>query len=232
MVAILKKLTPALEMFVKKYFLLFIAIGFIIVNTTFSFAGDQAKKINIAAFGDSLSAGFGLGPGESFPEQLQQALIEQGYANITIINAGNSGDTSADGLSRLDWSIGDDIDAVILEFGANDGLRGLSVVEARQNIDAMLQRFQEREISVLLTGMEAPPNMGDDYRDEFRKIYPDLAAKYNVLLYPFFLDGVAAQPKLNQADGIHPNKIGVEKIVKKIMPDLIKLIEQVKEKQE
>ena len=121
---------------------------------------------------------------------------------------------------------------MILEFGANDGLRGLSVVEARQNIDAMLQRFQEREISVLLTGMEAPPNMGDDYRDEFRKIYPDLAAKYNVLLYPFFLDGVAAQPKLNQADGIHPNKIGVEKIVKKIMPDLIKLIEQVKEKQE
>ncbi len=232
MVAILKKLTPALEMFLKKYSLLFIVIGFILVNTTFSFADSQSRTINIAAFGDSLSAGFGLGPGESFPEQLQQALIEQGHTNINIINSGNSGDTSADGLSRLDWSIGDDIDAVILEFGANDGLRGLSVVEAEQNIDAMLQRFQERGIAVLLTGMEAPPNMGDEYRNEFRKIYPDLAAKYNVILYPFFLDGVAAQPKLNQGDGIHPNKMGVEKIVKKITPDVIKLIEQVKEKQE
>jgi acyl-CoA thioesterase I len=181
------------------------------------------RPVHIVAFGDSLTAGFGLRGNEAFPAVLQRALAARGVA-AEIANAGVSGDTASGGLARLDWSVPDGTDAVILELGANDALRGLDPAVTRKALDAILTRLKARNIPVLLCGMLAPPNLGADYGSAFNAIYPDLAARYGVLLYPFFLDGVVADRALNQADGLHPTAKGVGIIVKAIMPKVDELI--------
>lgn len=181
------------------------------------------RPLRIIAFGDSLTAGFGLQPEQSFPAQLERALKTKG-ADVEIVNAGVSGDTTAGGLARLDWSIPDDADAVILELGANDALQGRPPAQARANLDAMLARLTKRGLPVLLAGMQAPRNLGLDYTRAFDSIYPDLAAKHGVMLYPFFLDGVALDPELNQRDGIHPTAEGVSIIVSRMAPKVLELI--------
>jgi acyl-CoA thioesterase I len=181
------------------------------------------RPVKVVALGDSLTAGLGLPADAAFPMRLQQALARKGVAT-EVVNAGVSGDTTADGLSRLDWSVPDDTDAVILELGANDALRGIDPAQARANLDAILKRLAARKLPVLLAGMRAPPNLGADYTKAFDAIYPDLAAAYGTLLYPFFLDGVAAERSLNQGDGLHPTAAGVDVIVAKILPQAEELV--------
>lgn len=190
-------------------------------------AGTEAGPVRILAFGDSLTAGYGLAQDDSFPAQLQRALRRQGY-NVEIINAGVSGDTSTGGRARLDWALGDNPHAVILALGANDGLRAIDPALTQDNLSRILAALRDRQLPVLLVGMLAPPNLGDIYADEFNAIYPDLAKQYDVDLYPFFLEGVALIPELNQADGIHPNEQGVAVIVERMLPFVIRLIEVVK----
>ena len=180
-------------------------------------AEQAGNSLQIVVLGDSLVAGYGLGPGEAFPERLQAALRERGH-EISIVNAGVSGDTTTGGLARLDWSVPDGTDGVILELGANDALRGLSPEATRANLNSMIERLKQRGIQILLAGMLAPPNMGAAYEAEFNAIYPDLASRHAIELYPFFLDGVAAEPELNQDDGIHPTAEGIAVIVDKFMP--------------
>ena len=174
-------------------------------------------EIKLVVLGDSLVAGYGLDAGQAFPERLQAALREKSHA-VEIVNAGVSGDTSAGGLERLDWSVPDDTQAAIVELGANDALRGLDPATTRANLDAIVTRLKERGIAVLLAGMLSPPNMGEDYAQGFNPIFADLAKAHDVMLYPFFLDGVAAQPSLNLSDGMHPNPDGVEVIVARFLP--------------
>ncbi len=181
------------------------------------------NPIKLLAYGDSLTHGYGLEAGDTFPDRLQLALSNAGYL-VDVINGGNSGDTSASGLARLDWALIDKPEVVIVELGANDGLRGLEPSETRENLRKILRGFKDFGAKILLTGMQAPRNLGDEYVLEFDKIYPDLAQEFNVELYPFFLEGVALDPKLNQADGIHPNRSGVDKIVKSIIPYLEPLL--------
>jgi len=176
-----------------------------------------ADTIRGIGFGDSLMAGYQLGPKQSFPDRLQAALQARGH-DIEIANAGVSGDTTSGGLARLDWSVPDDTDFVILELGANDALRGISPELSRENLDTMIARLKDKGIDVILAGMLAPPNMGEDYADGFNPIFPELAAKYKVPLYPFFLDGVAAQPAMQLEDGMHPNEKGVETMVDGFLP--------------
>ncbi len=187
----------------------------------------RAETVRIVVVGDSLSAGYRLPPGESFPERLQWALSNQGI-DVEIIGAGVSGDTTSGGLARLDWSVGKNVDGVILELGANDALRGLPVDLARKNLAAMLARLKQRKIGVLLAGMRAPPNMGEDYQRAFDAIYPALAKQYDVALYPFFLDGVATREALNLDDGIHPNKAGIAVMVKRFLPHAKRFINTLK----
>jgi acyl-CoA thioesterase I len=186
------------------------------------------RLVNIVALGDSLTAGYGLAANEAFPAQLQRALSGKGLA-ANVANAGVSGDTATGGLARLDWSVPDGTDAVILELGANDALRGFDPAITRKALAAMLQRLQARKIPVLLCGMLAPPNMGAEYGRTFGSIYPDLAAQTGAILYPFFLAGVAADPKLNQSDGLHPTAAGVAVIVDRILPQVQELIARAKE---
>ena len=176
-----------------------------------------ADPVRIVGLGDSLMAGYGLDTGQSFPEKLQKALVTNGH-DVVIENAGVSGDTSSGGLSRLDWSVPDGTDLVILELGANDMLRGIAPDLTRKNLDAMLARLKERGISVMLAGMRAAPNLGADYQSAFDAIYPELAKKYDVVLYPFFLDGVAGERSLLLDDGMHPNPAGVDVMVKRFVP--------------
>jgi acyl-CoA thioesterase I len=185
--------------------------------------GGSGRPVKIVALGDSLTAGLGLPANAAFPVRLQQALARKGVAT-DVVNAGVSGDTTADGLSRLDWSVPDDTDAVILELGANDALRGLDPTQTRANLDAILKRLAARKLPVLLAGMRAPPNLGADYTKAFDAIYPDLAAAYGTVFYPFFLDGVAAERSLNQGDGLHPTAAGVDVIVGKILPQAEELV--------
>lgn len=187
------------------------------------------EAVRIVVLGDSLSAGYGLAPGEGFPARLQSALDSRGL-KATIIDAGVSGDTTRGGLSRLDWSVPADADAVIVELGGNDALRGIGPDITRKSLDAIIARLKERDQAVLLAGMLAPPNMGDDYAGRFNAIYPELAEAYDIALYPFFLDGVAGEPSLNQQDGIHPTAEGVDVIVSKILPAVEGLIESVQRK--
>ena len=182
-----------------------------------------AAPTKIVAFGDSLTAGYGLEPSEAFPVRLAARLQKDGYA-VTIENAGVSGDTTSGGLARLDWAIGGRPDLVLLELGANDALRGIDPKLTRANLDAMLVKLAREHIKVLLIGMKAPRNWGPDYDEAFDAIYPALAEKYGVPLYPFFLDGVALDAKLNQGDGLHPNAAGVAVIVAKIAPVVERLI--------
>ncbi len=183
----------------------------------------RAGTVRIVGFGDSLMAGYRLGPDEGFPARLQMALRARGL-DVEVANAGVSGDTTSDGLARLDWSVPDGTDLVILELGANDALRGITPEITRRNLDAMIARLGERKIAVLLAGMMAPPNMGPDYQAAFDLIYPELAAKHAVPLYPFFLDGVAARPQLLLDDGMHPDPAGVDRIVEGILPLVVDTI--------
>ena len=179
----------------------------------------QADQIRILALGDSLTSGYGLPQGDGFTDQLQAALREEGY-DVVVLNAGVSGDTTAGGLARLDWSLADDPDLVIVELGSNDALRGIDPAVSRANLDAILAELQTRGIAALLAGMLAPRNLGTDYVEAFDGMYGELAEAYDVPLYPFFLEGVAAEPELNQPDGIHPNASGVAVIVDGILPDV------------
>jgi acyl-CoA thioesterase-1 len=176
-----------------------------------------AEPTRILALGDSLTAGHGLERRDSFPVQLQRALKSEGI-DAVVSNAGVSGDTSAGGRARLAWVLAEKPDVAIIELGANDGLRGLDLQATFANLDAILARLREAGVAVLLTGMQAPPNLGREYGQAFAELYPRLAAKHGVVLYPFFLDGVAAVPALNQDDAIHPNAMGVAVIVKRIVP--------------
>lgn len=185
-----------------------------------------AERPLLVAFGDSLTAGYGVSVADSFPTQLARALSRHGVA-VRMINAGVSGDTSAGGRARVDWMLGDNPDMVIVELGANDGLRGLDPEKTFENLDAVLTRLNAEGVSVLLTGMLAPPNLGDEYGDAFNAIYPRLAAKHDVVFYPFFLEGVAAVPALNQADGIHPNAAGVAEIVARLLPHALEALERI-----
>lgn len=182
------------------------------------------KPVTIVALGDSLTAGYLLGPDEGFVPQLQKALRARGHDNIVIENAGVSGDTTSGGLSRLDWAVGPGTDAVILELGANDALRGIDPAVTRANLEKIVQRLEARNIPVLLAGMLAPPNMGADYAGAFNRIYPELASANGLVFYPFFLDGVAAHPGLILADGLHPTPEGVAVIVTRILPKIEELI--------
>ncbi|GHD55441.1 arylesterase [Thalassobaculum fulvum] len=206
-----------------------LAVLVLLLGLAVPHTGRAADPITILGFGDSLMAGYGLGRASSFPAQLQAALTQRGHA-VRLVNAGVSGDTSAGGKARLAWSLAENPDAVIIELGANDGLRGLAVEELRSNLDAMLGELDRRGIPTLLAGMRAPPNMGRDYGRAFRQVYADLARKYDVEFYPFFLDGVAANASLNQGDGIHPTAEGVGVIVEGILPTVEALIERVRAK--
>jgi acyl-CoA thioesterase-1 len=196
-------------------------------------AGVQAmatdKPIKIVALGDSLTAGYGLPANAAFPVQLEKALTAKGVA-VEVANAGVSGDTSSGGLGRLDWSVPDGTDAVIVTLGANDMLRGIDPKVTRDALTQIVQKLKARGTEVLLTGMQAAPNMGPDYARAFNAIYPDIAKSEDVLLYPFYLDGVAAEAKLNQRDGIHPTEAGIAVIVQRLLPKVDELIARVKAK--
>jgi acyl-CoA thioesterase I len=192
-----------------------------------AWAKPAPKPVRILVLGDSLIQGYGLPPGQDFPNQLERALRAKGV-NVEIINGGVSGDTSAGGMARVAWSLSDKPDAVIVEFGGNDALRGLAPLDTQRNIASILNTLRARKIPTLLAGVKSPRNMGADYTREFDGVFPKLAKNYDVLFYPFFLDGVAAVPTLNQRDGIHPNDKGVAIIVQRITPMVMKLIAQVR----
>ena len=185
--------------------------------------GPAAAATRILAFGDSLTAGFGVAPNEAFPAQLAARLKGDGY-DVVVDNGGVSGDTTTDGLARFDWAMGDHPDIVLLELGANDMLRGLDPKRAAANLDAMLGKLKAAKVKILLLGMRASSNWGADYQKSFDTIYPALATKYDVPLYPFFLDGVALDPKLNQADMLHPNPAGIAVIVSRVAPAVERLL--------
>ena len=186
-------------------------------STPASEAKANDKPIKMVVLGDSLSAGLGLPAASAFPARLQKALKDRGI-DVDMINAGVSGDTSSGGRDRLDWSIPEGTQAVIVELGANDALRGIDPKITRAALTDIVSRLKGRGIAVMLCGMLAPPNYGSDYADRFNTIYPDLAKAFDVPLYPFFLAGVAADAKLNQADGIHPTAAGVDIIVNNMLP--------------
>ena len=196
-------------------------IGLLVLLGAPAHAADRVLKI--VAFGDSLTAGLGLPAGAAFPARLEAALKAKGHA-VAIVNAGVSGDTAAGGLGRLDWSVPDDADAVILELGANDALRGVDPKTTKAALDAILGKLDARRVPVLLAGMAAPRNMGADSVRAFDAIYPALASTHRVVFYPFFLEGVATDPKLNQGDGLHPTAAGVDVIVARILPSVEALI--------
>lgn len=185
----------------------------------------SADPVEIVAFGDSLMAGYQLAPGESFPEQLQVALREKGH-DVVISNAGVSGDTTSAGLARLDWSVPETTDLVILGLGANDMLRGLSPEITRTNLLTIMGALTARGVDVLLVGMLAAPNLGSDFATAFDAIYPDLARTYSVPLYPFFLEGVTAQPGMVLDDGMHPSAAGVARMVEGVLPLVEPMIEE------
>ena len=215
---------PTLLLRIVKFTLKIIGLGQIFgLILVFAALADTPK---IVVLGDSLVAGYQLPPGEGFPEQLQKTLSARNI-KVVITGAGVSGDTTSGGLSRLDWSVPDGTNGVVLELGANDAMRGLPFELASKNLDAMIGRLKQRGVAVLLVGMRAPPNMGEDYQQGFDAIYPALATKYKVPLYPFFLDGVAADPALNLNDGIHPNQAGIAIMIKRILPYVERFIEQI-----
>ena len=202
-----------------------VALALALVAATAQAGWSADQPVHIVVLGDSLVAGLGLAIDAAFPAKLERALQSQGV-NVKIDNAGVSGDTASNGLDRLDWSVADGADAVIVEFGANDALRGTDPKMTRAALDGILLRLQARHIPVLLAGMQAPRNMGPAYTAEFDAIFPELAARHAVLLYPFFLEGVAADLKLNQSDGMHPNAAGVDVIVERIAPKVKELVGQ------
>src|SRR3990172_796236 len=189
-------------------------------------AVEASRPIRLVAYGDSLTAGYMLKPSQSFPAQLAAALEANGHA-VEVANAGVSGDTTAAGLERFEWAVPDDTEAVILELGGNDLLRGIDPRRTRANLEKIVQRLRAKNIEVLLAGMRAPKNWGAKYEKEFNAIYDELASKYGLILYPFFLDGVALQGQLNLSDGMHPSAKGVQVIVERILPAVEQLIARV-----
>jgi len=179
--------------------------------------------IKLMIFGDSLTAGYGLKRSESFSEKLSNALKSKGR-NVRIILSSVSGDTTAGGKARLDWALIEKPDAFLLELGANDGLRGIEPSVSRENLESIIKKLKKNRVKTLIVGMFAPPNLGKEYSREFNNIFSSLARKYSLLFYPFFLEGVAANPQLNQADGIHPNPKGVDEIIKRMLPIVMKLV--------
>ena len=200
-----------------------LAISGMLLAMTTGWSSAIAKTTEILVFGDSIAAGFGLPASEAFPARLEAKLRADGLA-AHVINAGNSGDTTADGLARLDWTLAEKPDLVILELGANDALRGLDPAAVRANLDKMIGKIQTSGAKVLLAGMVAPSNWGEAYQQAFNRIYPELAEAHGIPLYPFVLDGVALDPKLNQPDGLHPNQRGVAIIVEHIAPYVARLM--------
>jgi acyl-CoA thioesterase-1 len=196
-----------------------IVAGLVLMLPAFTTPAKAQDPIKLAVLGDSLSAGYGLPLGSAFPAKLERALLEKGI-KVDILNAGVSGDTTSGGRDRLDWSIPDGTEAVIVELGANDALRGIDPKIAKSALEDIIKRLQARKISVMLAGMLAPRNYGPDYAAQFDPIYADLAKTYDVPLYPFFLDGVAAEAKLNQSDGLHPTAEGIDVIVGRILPSV------------
>jgi acyl-CoA thioesterase-1 len=188
-----------------------------------------ARTLRIVAFGDSLSAGYMLPASASFPGQLEAALRAKGR-DVTVVNAGVSGDTASDGLARLDWSVPTGADLVVVEFGANDMFRGLDPAITRRALDGIITKLQARGAFVLLAGMRSVSNLGESYRGEFEAIYPELARAHQVPLYPFFLEGIAEQAAFNLADGIHPNRSGVAKIVDGILPSVEAALDEISAK--
>jgi acyl-CoA thioesterase I len=181
----------------------------------------------IVAFGDSLTAGLGLPEKDSFPAQLERALKARGQ-EVKVVNAGVSGDTAAAGLARLDWAMPDDASAVIVELGANDALQGLDPAATKATLEKIITALKARKLPILLAGMEAPPNLGKEYVEQFRALYADLATRYDLILYPFFLDGVALDDKYTLGDGMHPNAEGVARIVQSILPKVEELLAKTK----
>ncbi|HEY7748299.1 MAG TPA: arylesterase [Aestuariivirgaceae bacterium] len=186
-----------------------------------------AQPLKLVVLGDSLTAGYGIDAEDAFPAKLEAALIERGH-HVVVENAGVSGDTASQGLERVDWSVAKDADAVIVELGANDALRGVNPSETHKSLDEIIAGLKKRDVAVMLAGMLAPPNLGASFKEQFDAIYPALAKAHNVVLYPFFLDGVASEPKFNLDDGIHPNAQGVEEIVKRILPKVEEFLRMVK----
>lgn len=197
-----------------------IALGLLLPFTT------QAAPVKLLILGDSLSAGYGLPHNQGFEAQLAAALRAHGH-DVEIVDGAVSGDTSAGGLARLDWSLGDGADAAIVELGANDGLRGVDPAITEKNLRAILDKLAARHIPVLLSGMYAMPNLGQDYTQAFDAVFDRLGARPGILYDPFFLTGVATVPQLNQADGIHPNPEGVQRIVARLLPLVEKLLAEV-----
>lgn len=188
-------------------------------------AGARAAEKRLLALGDSLTAGYGLPQAQGFTAKLEAALRAKGL-NVTVINAGVSGDTTAGGLARLDWALADKPTHALVELGANDMLRGLDPGQARRNLDQILTRLKAERLPVLVAGMLASRTLGAEYQKAFDGMYPELAQRHGAALYPFFLDGVATDPALNQNDGLHPNARGVDRIVERILPSVMTLLEQ------
>ena len=199
----------------------------IVLAATAPAAADEDPPWDILAFGDSLVQGYGLSEGRPFPAQLQKALRDHGH-EVRVTNAGSSGDTTEAGRNRLDWVLRERTDAVIVVLGANDALRGIDPAVTRRNLDKILGTLANKELPTLLAGMKAPRNMGRDYAEQFDAIFPELAARYDTVFYPFYLKGVAQKPKLNQDDGIHPNAKGVRVIVENMLPRVEELLARVK----
>ena len=205
----------------------FLIVCAFIVGSCFIAVTSHARELKLLAFGDSLIAGYGLPKKDGFSDQLE-AVFNKAGTRLKVINAGVSGDTSAGGLSRIDWALGANPDAVLLELGANDSLRGIDPSITKMNLQKILTKLEKTGVPILFAGMVAPPNMGKEYGLEFEKAYLELAEANEVIFYPFFLEGVAGVAELNQEDGIHPNKEGVLTIVKKIAPFVRDLLKRVK----
>ena len=197
-------------------------LALLLCNTSFG------STIRLVAIGDSLIAGYGLPVEDGFVAQLENALKARSF-DVQIFNAGVSGDTTSGGLARIDWVLTDGYSGVILHLGHNDAFRGIAVEQVRSNMDKLIANIKQRGLPIVMSGAMAPRNLGPDYYLEFDSIFPDLAEKYDLIFYPFFLDGVATDPSLNQGDGIHPNKAGVAFIVERIIPYVEQLIHQVSE---
>jgi acyl-CoA thioesterase-1 len=202
---------------------------YVVIAAGTALAKEPGGTVSIVALGDSLTAGYGLEQGRDLASVLNRLLAEKGLP-AKVANAGVSGDTTAGGLARLDWAVPEGTDAVIVALGANDMLRGLPVEKAQANLAAIIGRLEGRGIPVLIAGMRASRNLGDAYANAFDRIYPELAEKYGALLYPFLLAGVVLDPKLNLADGMHPNAEGVEVIAKRLLASVEELIEKVRAK--
>ncbi len=209
-----------------RFTLLYAALAVFLLYASPAYADRSAETV-LVAFGDSLTAGYGLAPEHSFPRQLEAALKGRGY-RVRVVNAGVSGDTTAAGLARLDWVMPKKAHGVIVELGANDALRGLDAGAAKANLDTIITRLKANGRKVLLAGMLAPRNLGREYAGRFDPIFSALAEKHGVLLYPFFLDGVAGERALTLPDGLHPNAKGVSVIVERILPSVEKLLAEVR----